>query len=116
MGRKKGKQSGLFASKLKRSEFYAEISLHASQHNSTSRRSMPSNTIISTHDSSVPTLSRPRIEVNVNQLRGLLRERILEDRQRDASFRRATRISSANMEQAYEAQSVKSEIETMKIG
>ena len=116
MGRKKGKQSGLFASKLKRSEFYAEISLHASQHNSTSRRSMPSNTIISTHDSSVPTLSRPRIEVNVNQLRGLLRERILEDRQRDASFRRATRISSANMEQANEAQSVKSEIQTMKIG
>ena len=124
MGRKKGKQSGSFGSKSKRSEYYAEIHEHATHHNSKSHRTRPT---CSTHDASSASMStnhktginRPRVAVNVNQLRGLLRQRILEDRQRDVNFRRAGIIqntSSIDMQREKEETNVKSEIETMNVG
>lgn len=120
MGRKKGKQSGLFGSKLKRSEYYSEIHEHATDHNSKSHRTRPT----SSHDSSASIAMsntnnvRPRVAVNVNHLRGLLRERTLEDRRRDANFRRTGIVQDIDIDRqrAKEESNVKIEIETTNVG
>jgi hypothetical protein len=110
MGRKKGKQSGSFGSKLNRSKYLTEI-LQQQYENRTQGqlnkrradsivgaplRSFSSSSsspyIPSTHSASV---SKPRNAINLNQLRGLIRERILEDRVLDANQRRARLFSTS---------------------
>lgn len=128
MGRKKGKQSGSFGSKLNRSKYLTEAlqqqydkspqeqrgqrtkrrpgdSIFLSRSDATGRGSggglgglhlqhgsTASNTSSSSNSSSSSFClisSKPRHVINLNPLRGLLRERILEDRLLDATQRRA---------------------------
>jgi hypothetical protein len=131
MGRKKGKQSGSFGSKLNRSKYVTEVlqqqyencpqeqqrgqrtkrrpadsilsrsdatggrgsgglgGLHL-QHGSTITDTSSSSKSSSFSSSSFCLISsKPRQVINLNPLRGLLRERILEDRLLDATQRRA---------------------------
>lgn len=98
MGRKKGKQGGEFGFKSKHAAFTSDIHQIVSEHRNSSRRkhaSTAGNNNLSSQISfqSSFSSSRPRLSANVNQLRGLLRERIMEERLRDATHRRATRMS-----------------------
>eukprot|EP01083_Nonionella_stella_P017595 49214_1 len=68
MGRKKGKQGGISGYKSKSAAFATEINNYVSEH----------------YQSSSSSRQRQR----QGQLRGILRERIMDDRQRDANHRR----------------------------
>jgi len=119
MGRKKGKQSGSFGSKLKRSNYLSEILQQQYENNATlsvgqigHAKSLSDSSILAAKRSSSisppsssfslspssSSISKRRTAINLNQLRGLIRERILEDRVLDANQRRArlflTRSSS----------------------
>lgn len=110
MGRKKGKQSGSFGSKLKRSNYLSEILQQQYENNATlpvgqighAKRRSDSSILAAKRSSSISppsssfslspsstSISKRRTAINLNQLRGLIRERILEDRVLDANQRRA---------------------------
>lgn len=128
MGRKKGKQSGNFATKLQKSEYQNQITSHAHQHNYYSQKRYEKITAQKRQEEatyanyfsnklcSMSNGSRPRVNINVNQLRGLLRERILEDRHRDARTRRTMMTASLNLVRVQEEQMVKLESQIVEIG
>lgn len=89
MGRKKGKQGGQSGYKSKHAAIQSDINQIVSEHRHYSTRK--NGDAWSSVDNTKPlSSSRPRITANVNQLRGLIRERVMEDRLRDANYRRAT--------------------------
>ena len=95
MGRKKGKQGGLYGSKSKRAAAQYDIQQVVSERSHQSildKKRISSSTI--GNELKFSLSSRPRIVANTIHLRGLLRERLLEDRQRDANHRRATRMAA----------------------
>lgn len=89
MGRKKGKQHGEFSSKSLQAAFLSQI--HSHVHDTRlelSRNKYRHNQIAEKNMNSTSSSYKSRINVSV--LRGLLIERMIDDRSRDSMFRRAT--------------------------
>uniref|UniRef100_A0A6U3SSS6 Uncharacterized protein n=1 Tax=Ditylum brightwellii TaxID=49249 RepID=A0A6U3SSS6_9STRA len=105
MGRKKGKQSGNYASKSLRAAHQSALSLTAFEEVLPNRKPIKWNNVnkakmISNASSSISMNTndpnrRSRLTVNVTQLRGILAERTMEDRLLDRDLRRRRRNDRA---------------------
>lgn len=102
MGRKKGKQRGHYSSKAKKAQHVHELNQHVNdvhhEWRNNSSRSRGSNQ--STSSSQLAKFQKERGAVSVSILRGMIRERLFEERERDAVYRRqlmtATIVANRN--------------------
>mmetsp|Transcript_5373 Transcript_5373/g.6876 ORF Transcript_5373/g.6876 Transcript_5373/m.6876 type:complete len:469 (+) Transcript_5373:34-1440(+) len=100
MGRKKGKQRGQFSSKSKQAAHLVELHQDIREtHIHHGRKKSKNNSNISCNNNNSELAkfrNDKRNAVNLTQLRGLLRERLFEDRERDANIRRQMTITNLN--------------------
>ncbi len=97
MGKKKGKQSGSFGHKSKLAAYTLEINQCVSEHNLSSQQRKSGN--VTSHQRNVSTTvqkNEQRKLLRLNHLKGLIRDRVMEDRGRDADFRRSRMTASVN--------------------
>ena len=104
MGKKKGKQKGQYSSKARNAAYQFEVSEGVSNvHQEWGKRrkadARSSNNKSSSQQSELQKLRNERGSVSLSLLRGMLQERIIDDRQRDASFRRQVMTTSVKARQ-----------------
>ena len=94
MGRKKGKQRGQYSSKAKKAQHVHELNQHVNDVQEW--RNNKNNTSWHTKQptSQLEKFRKERSAVSVSILRGMIRERLYEDRERDAIYRRQMMTAS----------------------
>ena len=100
MGRKKGKQRGQYSSKAKKAQHLTELNQHVNDTiHQEGWQSHKRNSKSTSRTSELAKFQRERSAVSVSVLRGMIRERLFEDRERDAVYRRQIMTASITNQQ-----------------